>query len=226
MLHQRGAAMDEVRQAFLREWADTWEWLGILAPDVQPLLTRYTEAHRHYHNAAHVVTCLGELHGIGAPLAGDDRGALDLALFFHDVLYDPQRKDNEEASAVFAHHFLAGLVEPPLAKQVARLVRITDHRHPPAAPDEGLVIDADLSILGQPRAVFTAYEQAIRKEYAHVPDRAFRAGRAKVLEHFLAQPRIYSTDPFFERYEVPARENLDWSMAQLRAETHNQTENA
>ncbi len=212
----RGAAMDEARQAFLRQWADTWEWLGIAAPDVQPLLTRYNEAHRHYHNAAHIVACIGELHGIGASLADEHRGALELALFFHDVLYEPQRRDNEEASAAFAQHFLVGLIDPAFSAQVARLVRITDHHHPPTAPDEALIVDVDLSILGRPRAEFSVYEQAIRAEYEHVPDEAFRNGRAKLLEEFLARPRIYSTAPFFEQYEGPARVNLEWSVAQLR----------
>ncbi len=53
-----------------------------------------------------------------------------------------------------------------------------------------------------------AYAQAIRQEYAAVPDELYRPGRRRVLEGFLARPQIYLTERLRALWEAPARANL------------------
>ena len=101
------------------------------------------------------------------------------------------------------------------ATEVRRLILTTRHAETPTDADAMLIVDIDLSILGQPWARFEEYERGIRREYAHVSDEAFRAGRAKVLRGFLGRPRIYSTDWYQERLEERARENLRRSIGAL-----------
>jgi predicted metal-dependent HD superfamily phosphohydrolase len=91
----------------------------------------------------------------------------------------------------------------------------TRHVVSPASNDGRYVVDIDLSILGEAAERFDAYERAIRLEYAHVPDDAFRPGRATILRQFLDRPRIYGTDFFRDRYEATARANLARSLAAL-----------
>ena len=81
--------------------------------------------------------------------------------------------------------------------------------------DTRLILDVDLSILGQPPHVFDHYESAVRAEYHWVPAVAYRVGRRKVLRSFVDRDRIYQTDPFFGLYEKPARENLKNALAAL-----------
>jgi predicted metal-dependent HD superfamily phosphohydrolase len=50
----------------------------------------------------------------------------------------------------------------------------------------------DLSIRGTPAPAFACYEADIRREYAMVPEDAYRVGRAAVLERFLSRDRLYS----------------------------------
>jgi predicted metal-dependent HD superfamily phosphohydrolase len=83
--------------------------------------------------------------------------------------------------------------------------------------DCALFLDMDLSILGAPTAVFARYEADIRREYAMVPEDAYRAGRSAVLERFLARDRLYFSDYFHARLEAPARCNLAASLVALRA---------
>lgn len=96
------------------------------------------------------------------------------------------------------------------------MILVTKHSEAPQSGAEKVLVDIDLSILGQPEAVFDEYERNIRKEYEMVPDDQFRAGRAKVLESFLDRPTIYSTECFQQRYEERARANLVRSLAKLR----------
>ena len=75
----------------------------------------------------------------------------------------------------------------------------------------------DLSILGSTPDVFAAYEEAVRREYAWVPDALFAEKRAEILEGFLSRDSIYSTESFSKRLENRARENLRSSIEKLRS---------
>jgi predicted metal-dependent HD superfamily phosphohydrolase len=184
----------------------------------QELRDTYAEPHRHYHDIHHIEACLRELAAVEG-LAADEREILEYAIWWHDAVYDPKRSDNEERSAVLAERDLAQLgVDPAMRETVGRLIRATrDHK---VAPDDrlgALLVSIDLSILGRPVAEYDAYAAAIRAEYAHVPDAAYRAGRAAVLRRFLAAPAIYP-DPEFRRcYETQARANMAREIARLEA---------
>ena len=127
------------------------------------------------------------------------------------MVYDPRRDDNEERSAAEAERVLRECGAPP--SPVPALVRATAHRTEPFATDERILTDVDLAILGRPAEQFDEYERRIRLEYEHVPDRAFAAGRARVLRHFLRRTHVYSTAEFRDRYEASARENLRRALA-------------
>ena len=74
-------------------------------------------------------------------------------------------------------------------------------------------MDIDLSILGRAPDVFEKYEADIRQEYRWVPSVIYNRKRADVLDSFLQRERIYLTQPFFDKYEKPARENIEKSIA-------------
>jgi predicted metal-dependent HD superfamily phosphohydrolase len=169
---------------------------------------------RHYHDLAHVLDCLRKADEVYERLT--EGRAVDAALFFHDAVYDPTRGDNEERSAELAEERLKAMGEGGAFIAIARdLIMDTRHVTSPASNDGRHVVDIDLSILGEAPKRFDAYERAIRREYGHVTEQAFRAGRAKVLRQFLDRPRIYGTDVFRDRYEAAARQNLARSLAAL-----------
>lgn len=198
---------------------DEWESLRAgrnvpsdLGDDLRPVLEAYSAPRRHYHNVRHVADCLRELDRVRPEC--DDRRAAGAALLFHDCVYDPTRSDSEERSADVAAGMLARIGwEEAFLDTVRSLILATKHATPTVTNDAKLVVDTDLSILGKPPDVFDAYERAIRREYAHVGDGAFAAGRAKVLRQFLARPTIYATPSFRRRYEGTARENLERAIA-------------
>jgi predicted metal-dependent HD superfamily phosphohydrolase len=142
-----------------------------------------------------------------------------LAAWMHDAVYDPRALGdaNERDSAEFAAGLLATLGVPDeVAAEVARLVGLTaGHATEPDDPDGELLCDADLAILASGDEVYAAYTAAIRREYAHVPDDAFRGGRTQVLKALLELPSIYRLAPLRAAWEERARANLARELAEL-----------
>jgi predicted metal-dependent HD superfamily phosphohydrolase len=188
-------------------WTNLWERLGGRGDSISAfndLTARYSEPHRAYHTLAHIEHCLAEFDAV-RPLAADP-DAIELAVWYHDAVYDPKAADNEQRSAALAFDAIEHASLPAsLARSVAELIVATKHRELPTDGDAQLLVDIDLSILGQSEERFDEYERQIRKEYERVPEEQFVAGRAKILQSFLDRPTIYATQFFREKYEAQAR---------------------
>jgi predicted metal-dependent HD superfamily phosphohydrolase len=146
-----------------------------------------------------------------------DWPAVELAVWFHDAIYDPRAANNEEASAVLAERALTAAGAAPAAvAEVVRLVRLTATHDPRPDDDAGaLLCDADLAILAADPAGYDAYAAAVRREYAHLPDAVFRAGRAAVLRHLLGRPALYRVVGERADWEPRARANLTRELSML-----------
>lgn len=179
------------------------------------LAARYGEPHRHYHTLTHVLACLRWLDRF-LRLA-EHPAEVELALWFHDAVYDPRAQDNELRSAELAAENLTRLGAP--AESVARVVQHIQatERHAAALRDSMLVVDVDLAILAAAPSDFERFEAQIQAEYAHVPPALFRAGRCRVLQGFLARPSIYEVPEIRELLELPARQNLERRTLELVA---------
>jgi predicted metal-dependent HD superfamily phosphohydrolase len=181
----------------------------------EALESAYSEAQRAYHNAAHIEDCLKQFDS--ARHLAERPDEVETAIWFHDVVYDPKFSDNEERSAFWAVETLkAGDVDRDVLRRIAALIMATKHDRDPASPDEALLIDVDLSILGRSPEEFAAFDAAIRREYSEVPEDQYRAGRANVLVGFLRRDAFYHTELFRERFEAPARRNLEQAIEKLR----------
>jgi predicted metal-dependent HD superfamily phosphohydrolase len=176
------------------------------------LIAAYTAPGRHYHNLAHIEDCLAALARV-ENLSPRERDILSEAIWWHDVVYDAARADNEELSAQLAEQH----VRVDIRDEVARLIRLTKS-HDVQADDHlgGVLISIDLSILGAEPARYDAYAAAIRQEFIHVPEADYRAGRANVLARFAARPVIFPDANFAAKYDRPARDNLARELASLR----------
>jgi predicted metal-dependent HD superfamily phosphohydrolase len=177
----------------------------------------YASPGRAYHNLAHLDDCLQQLERC-AGLSEANGRLLRLALLWHDVVYDPTRRDNEEKSAQRARVELASAgLAPREADEVERLILLTKSHKVPAGDELGaLLVSIDLSILGAAPDRYDAYAKAIRQEYGHVPEEAYRAGRAAILKALLAADPLYPDPVFRERLEAQARRNMAAELAQLR----------
>jgi predicted metal-dependent HD superfamily phosphohydrolase len=169
------------------------------------LLARWSEPHRRHHNVAHLREVLDAVALLAEDGLSFDREAVELAVWFHDAVYAIGRDDNEDRSGDLAREMLP---PSPLRDEVVRLVLATK-THKVAADDvNGAVLsDADLSVLGSPPQRYRAYAEAVRAEYAEIPDDVFGPARARVLSALLTG-RLFHTAPGVRRWEERARANL------------------
>lgn len=182
-------------------------------PERDALLERYAEPQRSYHTLRHLDECFARLDRVHARI--EHPGEIDIALFYHDAVYDPRASDNEARSAELASLMLerAGLgVE--VRDRVRALILATRHDVLPPPGDAALLVDVDLGILSAAPARFDEYENEIRAEYAWVPEPVFRAKRSALLQSLLARERIFVSGAFDDD-EARARENLARSLLRL-----------
>lgn len=190
-----------------------WIALGGDEASGRDLLSRYAEAHRGYHNVEHLAEVLQAVDLLSS--YADDVTAVLLAAFWHDAVYDPTRGDNEELSAQLAESRLAQLaLDDALIRRVTALVRLTiTHDPAPGDRDGAVLCDADLAILAAPPERYRDYVAGVRREYGHVDDAAFDAGRAEVLRRLLGHETLYRTPEARRRWEGVARANLHRELA-------------
>ncbi|TQN37671.1 putative metal-dependent HD superfamily phosphohydrolase [Blastococcus colisei] len=199
---------------------DAWAGLagdsGTSRTEWAALVAAWSEPHRRYHDLAHLAAVLGLVGELGESA---DPDAVRLAAWYHDVVYDPERADNEDVSAQRARAGLRGLVPEERLTEVERLVLLTAGHDPEPGDANGAVLcDADLAVLASVPSAYAAYASAIRAEYAHLSDEEFTAGRASVLEHLLSLESLYRT-PVAQPWTATARANLSAELVLLRRRT-------
>ena len=181
----------------------------------QGLAAAYSVDGRFYHNLTHIEHALDVAEQLRD--VAEDFTAVQLALWFHDVVYDPRRSDNEAESAAYAERVLRpfGVPDDLLAK-VRELILATKTHEAAADPDVWVMLDADLAILSAPPEQYDAYAQAIRQEYSFVPDEAYVLGRTAVLQTFLARSPFYFTEWMRERGDTAVYANLNRELLALK----------
>ncbi|MDX2098810.1 MAG: hypothetical protein SFW36_13625 [Leptolyngbyaceae cyanobacterium bins.59] len=197
-------------EQFCPSWERAWKGLGAKTTGkdlYDALMIKYGEPHRKYHSLQHLSECLSLFASVqDLPTYPFE---VEVALWFHDAIYEVERSDNEERSAEWARTAaLKSGVVLAVADRIHNLIRATKHTGIPRKLDEQLLVDIDLAILGASQPRFAEYEHQIREEYAHVPEGLFRQKRHAILRSFLERERIYNTPHFYAIFEEQARSNL------------------
>ncbi|MCW2809622.1 MAG: hypothetical protein JWP61_80 [Friedmanniella sp.] len=178
------------------------------------LIRRYSEPHRRYHDARHLLFVLRMIDELADE---QDLYLVRLGAWFHDSVYDvPERElTNEEASARLSVRELsrAGFEQEDLT-QVARLVRLTSTHVPGARDPEGeLLCDADLAILAAEPEAYARYVADVRAEYAAVPEEEFLEARLEIMSE-IVEGQIYRTGKGRALVDA-ARANVEQEVASL-----------
>lgn len=195
----------------INEYIDNKELLNIYWTEIKK---QHTSKNRHYHNLTHLSNLYIEL----APIKNDilNWTAVLFSIFYHDIVYDVKKQNNEKESADLA---VKRLSKTKLPKELILLCKshilATKSHEVSACNDTNLFTDADLSILGKKPEQYQQYCYQIRQEYSIYPNFLYKKGRKKVIEHFLNLERIYKTEYFFVKYEETAQKNLQKELSLL-----------
>ena len=192
----------------------------------QDISVRYGEPQRAYHTLSHIEQLLVQFESIKHHLTAPYIVAL--ALYYHDVIYDPTRVDNEQKSAEYAVGALSSYLRLEQCQDIYAFIMMTANHQIDESiysveyssvkySDAAYLLDMDLSILGAPWPTYQQYAQAIRQEYAHVADDNYCDGRTAVLQGLLAHPKLYLTDYYYSQLEAQARDNIKRELISLAA---------
>ncbi len=166
----------------------------------------YALPDRHYHTMDHVAHCL-RLLDANRSLAADPH-LLELAIWFHDAVYDPGAPDNEARSAALLETMAEGKIDTVRLARTQALILATAHPSDSTIADGPLIADFDLWSFARPRTAFLRDSVRVRREFAHLSLADYWIGHRAFLETMLARPAIYRSDAFDDTYEAAARANI------------------
>ncbi|MEZ0224436.1 MAG: hypothetical protein ACAH83_07785 [Alphaproteobacteria bacterium] len=219
----------------LHRWLGLWQRLGAEAPGLAEtgacIISAYESSGRFYHTRRHLEDVLQKLDWARTALIATDDLAevpeqgrpvlfdtIELALWYHDAVYNAKEYDNEMKSRnLFLADGAKNGLPDHIQRDVAMLIDVTAKHRNAKRLDERILCDCDLAILGAPKAEFDEYDANIRKEYAHVPEQEYENARRRVLTGFLRQGKIFKTKAFQAEFGSRARWNLMRRASPVRA---------
>ncbi len=170
------------------------------------LKARYMEPHRRYHTPVHIAHCLNQFDLAREHM--DEPDAVEMAIWFHDVIYESKSTDNELKSAELFTELAGSNVSAEFNSRVRDLIMVTVHRQLPETGDEKFVVDIDLSSFGLPWDRFLKDSEGVREEFPHLSDREFYPGQKVFMESLISRKNFCFTKFFRDRHEDTARDNI------------------
>jgi len=225
MVRDSGARMDVYAPAEEDVARMSRRWLKLMAAlriDEEAARRIFADMVEHYNGDGryyHVLNHVGELLDMVSEVRDltQDYRTIQLAIWFHDVIYDPRGKDNEVKSAEYARDALQklGFPERTVNRVSDLILKTVSHVSEKEDGDALILLDADLAPLGADEETFARQSRALRQEFGWVPEEEYRASRVRILSNFLNRERIYQTEWMYQARERKARNNLSQAIAEL-----------
>jgi len=171
------------------------------------IVKNYSSKKRYYHTLQHLDNLLSQLTDVQGEIQNWE--TILFTLFYHDIIYNSIKSDNEEKSAELAEKRMKQITVSNYKIELCKEQILATKSHIKSTDsDTNYFTDADLSVLGQSWEKYSLYYNNVRKEYSIYPDLVYNPGRKKVLKYFLSLNRIFKTDFFYNKFEIQARQNL------------------
>jgi len=143
--------------------------------------------------------------------------AQQLAIWFHDAIYVPLRKDCELRSSLFMKALVGeamspGEVDVDVLPEAQCIILSTRYHMVNVGLLENakLVMDLDLSHFAREEDVFLYADKLIKEEFLpFVGEEEYEKGRREFFQKLMSRKNIFRTDLFIENFEAKARENIE-----------------
>ncbi len=172
----------------------------------QELTNYYSEPQRHYHTRLHILKCLKLYDSVKARLNSPE--TVEMSIWYHDVIYDTTRKDNEEKSTELFKLHAHGYLPDSVVQRVTDLIMATMHTREPIDQDMAYLQDIDLSSFGETLDNFFQDGEDLRKESPHLQDEQYYQGKVSFFQMLTNREKVFFTDYFSNLFEQNARENI------------------
>lgn len=182
---------------------------GLINELWQEIYNCHSEKSRYYHNLNHLFFMLKKLKDIKHLIV--DYNAIRFSIWYHDIVYNSSKQNNEEKSAELAVLRLRNLgLDGDFIEKVQAFICSTKKHEVIRLENEdnAYLLDLDLAILGVDEKSYEVYFKSIRKEYSIYPDFLYNRGRKKVLLHFLDKDAIFLTEYFSKQFQEQAICNI------------------
>ena len=186
------------------------------------LITLWSTPDRAFHNLRHLIDLLTRVDELSEETRNPD--LVRLAAWYHGAIFSVSADqamhrnggEDEAASAALAYEELvAAGVSEKNANRVAELImNLRRHDLPTSDIDAAALSDADLGCLAIEPQRYREYSRLIYSEYAHLPLLSYLRTRTTIVRKLLARDRLFAS-PLGQRWELPARENLEAELRRL-----------
>lgn len=178
------------------------------------LQSEQSKPYRYYHTLNHIADLLQKLDTFPNIC---NKHNIELAIFFHDLIYEPKSATNEEDSAKHFVQFASeAQLQPQTIETVQRYILQTKHHlqcQEKQDTDMLAFLDLDLSILGSDvPLVYDTYASNVRQEYIHYNDAQFQNGRSTFLKS-MQNRSLYFTAYGQVTFEQLAQQNMARELA-------------
>ncbi|EET81140.1 MAG TPA: metal-dependent hydrolase [Acinetobacter radioresistens] len=169
---------------------------------LQKLITAYEEPQRYYHTLQHIEECLDLYQPL--KMCVNDPLAVELAIWFHDVVYEPKSDQNELKSAELMKQSLAPYMTIDQISKIYSWILATQTHELSEDDDLDLktLLDIDLAILGSKPSRFAEYEQQIQQEYAWLSEGIYHEKRKKSYLIFIKPIRYLKLNIFRINWKI------------------------
>lgn len=193
-------------ERFCKIWVDLGEddaWARGLFDEIH---AHYATPGRHYHTPAHIKHCLNRLDKIAHLL--DDPTAAELAIWFHDVIYEIGSGDNERRSAQYFLDVTRGRLDNGRRARIARHILATIYPSSPTDPDSLFIVDIDLSSFCLPWPQFLRDSANVRRESSASSDAEYARKQQAFLTRLAGSPPFFRSAHYLQHHEQQAQSNI------------------
>jgi len=154
--------------------------IEIIRKNVEPFYVS-----RPWHDMKHIDNMLIGLEKL-VTASQEEKEDIQLAILFHDVIYDTKKTDNEEKSAEFMRkHFepYEGMLSKERLEHIEELILSTKNHS-----NKTTIVCLDLEILAAQFSELIEWEHEIFKEYQWAPINKYVNGRVNFLSKYVNRP--------------------------------------
>lgn len=198
-------------------------------PDFEIFRGFYGEEVRYYHNQNHIMDLL-ILHNLcveNTKMSKLEDAQVEVAIWFHDIIYQPKQIDNETRSAILFYSLSPDFKDYDISDAIGATITHSTHFEVSTVklPNwSKYMLDLDLAGLGSGESQFQSNTLRIRLENSHVNNKIFYKNRIGFLERLLNRGRPIYYNPYnlnyFKDLEVQAHINITKELSKLYRRNH------